>query len=181
MRPMLKQKLENVIRNHIQARRCQSDEDTNRMLLFVQMQKEVALSDQEKEVAQQTAMENLAAALRGMPHPPLRIKDSDHHLYCKEGRLRELVEGAYQLRNRASAENRRAFVVYACTGTNHSVLCVVLSVVSSQSPSGRHGDDTPSLTDGVTVDVHSNVTHSGTDGRFSPSMMDRRMVSTAGS
>ena len=133
------------------------------MLLFVRMQKEVALTDQEKELAQQTAMENLAAALRSMPHPPLRIKDTDHHLYCKEGRLRELVEGAYQLRNRASAEPRCTTILSVTSVRNHPVVCVVLSGVSKPSVLRRDGDDAPSLTDGVAVDsdVHSTVTHSG--------------------
>ena len=72
-----------------------------RMRLFCRLQREVRLNATEKTEAQRRGVENLLTALRGMPAPPLRVH-TERQVQAASGALAEQVEGAFQLRPRAS-------------------------------------------------------------------------------
>ena len=72
-----------------------------RMRLFCRLQREVRLNAAEKTEAQRRGVEGLLTALRGMPSPPLRV-NTDRRVQSAAGALAEQIEGAFQLRPRAS-------------------------------------------------------------------------------
>lgn len=106
-RPIMQGRLDAVVRRWSHA----NETDADRMLLFCDLQREVRLDSVEKAEAQRRSVENLVDALRVMPSPPLRVRtaaDVQRH----EGRLCEVIEGAYQLRPRLSASVIREFAQF---------------------------------------------------------------------
>lgn len=70
-----------------------------RLRLFCEMQQTVGLTDDEKRIAQTTAINHLVALLRSTPSPPLHAH-TDEDVALHEPHLREQVETAYSLRPR---------------------------------------------------------------------------------
>jgi hypothetical protein len=74
-----------------------------RTLLYADLQRCVRLTEEEKHVARETAVNNLIGLLRVMPAPPLRVH-TDDQVRRQRGRLGELVETAYSMRVRPSGD-----------------------------------------------------------------------------
>lgn len=75
---------------------------TARLLLFCRLQGEVRLMPDEKRTARTHAYNELVELLRGMPHPPVRVK-GDRALAVAEPRLFRAIEVAYNLTPRPAA------------------------------------------------------------------------------
>lgn len=84
---------------------------TSRMRLFCRLQREVRLNATEKSEAQRRAVETLVLALQAMPAPPVRVFTPREVKRATPG-LMEQVEGAFQLRPRASGTLIEEFNVF---------------------------------------------------------------------
>ena len=72
-----------------------------RMCLFCRLQREVRLNADEKTEARRRGVDGLVTTLRDMPSPPLRVH-TERQRRRAAGTLAEQIEGAFQLRPRAS-------------------------------------------------------------------------------
>jgi hypothetical protein len=102
VRPLLGARLVDGIAAFV-ARHPDLDALRFRTLLYADLQRCVRLTDDEKHVARETAVNNLIGLLRAMPSPPLRLH-SDGQVARQRGRLSELVETAYSARARPSGD-----------------------------------------------------------------------------
>lgn len=112
VRPILRNRSLMVINELIQHPHASSDPLIFRMNLFCALQHRVCLTAVEKEIAHQTAVDNLVEQLRGMPNPPLRVgKDPQQH----QARLGGLVEIAYNMRPRPSGDMIQQLGGFCCS------------------------------------------------------------------
>lgn len=103
VRPLLKERMLEVLQSVPPVSSSTGSVIEYRSRLFCALQRCVGLRCDEKKKAQEDAVRFLVEHLRAMPSPPLRLK-TDRDVARYHGRLRELVELAYNLRPRPSAD-----------------------------------------------------------------------------
>lgn len=89
-----------------------------RTLLFAELNRRVRLTEDEKTEARETGVRNLVSAMRTAPSPPLKVFTAEQ-VQEHRGRLLELVENAYGLRPRASADLIRQLANFCAAGDHH--------------------------------------------------------------
>ena len=114
VRPLLRQRLTEALGRAVEDYR-HLDALRFRVLLFRDLQCALYLTDGEKRLANDTAVNLLVAQLRAMPSPPLRV-DSDRDTARANRRLRELVETTYSLRRRPNVDMLQQ-LAYFCGNT----------------------------------------------------------------
>ena len=111
---LLRQRLADTLGRSIDEHR-QLDAVRFRALLFRDLQCSLCLTEEEKKLAHDTAINLLFGLLRSMPDPPVRV-DSDRQSARANKHLREVVETAYSLRLRPSADMLQQ-LAYFCGGS----------------------------------------------------------------
>jgi hypothetical protein len=114
VRPLLGARLVDGIGTFV-ARHPDLDPIRFRTLLYADLQRCVRLTDEEKHLARETAVNNLIGLLRAMPSPPLCLH-TDGQVTRHRGRLSELVETAYSLRARPSGDMIHGLGSFCATG-----------------------------------------------------------------
>ena len=108
VRPLLRDRMAATVQRVLETTsRCvdetPSDSARFRARLFCELHSGMRLTEAEKRTAHTTATNNLIAALRVMPSPPLRV-DTDEQVTKHDGLLQELAENAYSTRLRPSVD-----------------------------------------------------------------------------
>lgn len=115
VRPLLRDRMADTVKTFVTSETGRArDPVSYRALLFCALHTGMRLTDEEKQQAHITATNNLIAALRVMPSPPLRVA-SDAQVRKHNGLLQELVENAYSARLRPSIDLLQQLALF--TGT----------------------------------------------------------------
>jgi hypothetical protein len=115
VRPLLRERLAATVGTFV-TERGDLDALRFRALLFRDLHCGMRLDEDEKRVAQGTAVNHLVGLLRGMPHTPLRVS-TDEEVRRAERTLRELVETAYSIRPRPSVDMLQQFAHFCGSPT----------------------------------------------------------------
>ena len=102
VRPLLTDRMGDTISLFVQQHPSE-DPTRFRTLLFRHLQQSMQLSEEEKLLAKQTAVNILITTLQGMPSAPVRVK-SDDDINKNMKKINEAVETAYGLRPRPTVE-----------------------------------------------------------------------------
>ena len=114
VRPLLTERMGDTISVFVQQHPLE-DPTRFRTLLFRHLQQSMQLSEEEKLLAKQTAVNILITTLQGMPSAPLRVK-SDDDINKNLKKIQEAVETAYGIRPRPTVEMLNNLATF-CGGT----------------------------------------------------------------